>query len=172
MGVALTGSVIPTLVGSACVSTQPAHSTKQNRRRISITTLSTAQQLSNDTTKTRMKLPSVAPVSIGDQSYTLVDLVTHVTTKDSRYNATADDARQGKRTREAVAAGSDILPADLKKLADVLNRPTCGWGDFKVIQKVPRADGSTFDVTRRAQFPTHMFLPLIDVVQTAAASVS
>lgn len=119
-----------------------------------------------------MKLPAVAPLTINDQPYTLADMVTHVTTKERRYNATAEDARQGKRTRDAVVAGADVLPADLKKLGEVLERPSCGWGEFVIVRKVPRSDGTVLDVPARAQFPTYQFLPLIDAVQNAAASVA
>lgn len=119
-----------------------------------------------------MKLPSCAPLVINGRPFTLADMVTHVTMKERHYNATAEGARQGKRTREAVADESDLLPDDLKKLAEVLEKPSCGWGEFVVTQRITRPDGTVADVSRCAQFPTHQFLPLIDAVQTAAASVA
>lgn len=130
------------------------------------------RRLSNRPQKTRMKLPHCDPVTINDRPFTVADMVSHVTTKERRYNATAEDARRGKRTRDAVSAGTDILPDDLKKLADVLDKPSCGWGEFVVVRKIPRPDGTFVEMPQRAQFPTHLFLPLIDLVQRAAASVS
>ncbi|MBA2687511.1 MAG: hypothetical protein H0U64_05375 [Gemmatimonadaceae bacterium] len=117
-----------------------------------------------------MNLSDVAPVAIGPHSYSLAALVEHVTKNDKRYNDSAEDARQGKRTRDSIASG-DILPADLKKLAEVLEKPTCGWGSFSLTRDVSRPDGTVTQVQQRVQVPTSEFLPLIDAVQTAAASV-
>jgi hypothetical protein len=118
-----------------------------------------------------MKLPPCDPVDINGQPYTLAQMVDFVTTKDRRYNASAEDARQGKRTREAVAASGDLSAVDIKKLAEVIERPTCGWGEFVVIQRYPKPDGSFQELKQRGQAPTVLFLPLIDCIQSVAKSL-
>lgn len=118
-----------------------------------------------------MKLPPCDPVDINGELYTLAQMVEHVTTKERRYNTSADAARQGKRTRDAFATGGELAADDLKMLAEVVERPSCGWGEFIVTQRFQKPDGSVQELKQRAQAPTCLFLPLIDCIQGAARSV-
>lgn len=119
-----------------------------------------------------MKLTDCPSIKIGEKPYTLVDMTRFVVRNDRRYNRDASSARQGARTIAALEAGADVAPEDVVALADVLERPSCGWGAFSAPRKVPQPDGSSRELTARVHVPALEFLPIVDFVQQAAASVA
>lgn len=126
-----------------------------------------------------MKFKISPPVTIANLSYSTLDMVRYLVRNDRRYNRTAEDARAGKRTVAAFELSAEeveLSEADLRILADVVERPSTGsWGVFGSNRRIPRPmpDGSTqeVDVPTRTHVPAFEFLPLIDPIATAARSL-
>lgn len=123
-----------------------------------------------------MNLPIPAPVTILEKPYSMLDLARHVTSKERRYNRTAEDARSGVRLvaalEKARPSGAEVADEDLRKFAAVIEQPNCGWGIHDVsIQYPDPRDGSPKTLTRKAHGPTAEYLPLIDAVANAAKAL-
>lgn len=122
-----------------------------------------------------MKLTIPPPVTILDKPYGLLDLARYLTAKERRYNLSADAARSGKRIVDALASASgstvDLLEQDLRRFAEVIESPSCGWGQHEVTVGIDDPRGATRRMTRRVHASTADYLPLIDAVATAAKAL-
>lgn len=123
-----------------------------------------------------MNLPIPAPVTIFEKSYSVLDMARHITGKERRYNRTADDARAGVRLvaalEKAGTGAADIDELDLRKFAQVLEAPSCGWGAHEVsVQWRDPRDGKTQTQTRQAAASTSFYLPLIDPITAAVKAL-
>ncbi len=124
-----------------------------------------------------MKFKTAAPITIGKTSYSTLDMVRFVAKNERRYNATAEAARQARRTIAAFEASGDVDlgDEDLRQLAEVLEKPSCGWGQFTAERDVPQRapDGGVLmgKMQQRIAVPTVEFLPLIDPIADAAAKL-
>ncbi len=123
------------------------------------------------------KLTVSAPVTIGKTPYSTLDMVRHVVDTDRRFNLSAEAARAGVRVVRAFEAGEsvELADADLRLLAEVLERPQRGWGSFRATREVSeqQPDGSqrTRSLPVPVNVPAREFLPLIDPIAAAAAKL-
>lgn len=124
-----------------------------------------------------MKLTIPAPATIFDKPYSLLEMARFITSKDRRYNRTADEARSGARLVAAIAAAgtksqAEVDEADLRVFADAVERPSCGWGmhEVETEHRDPRT-GETRLLKRKGHASTVDYLPLIDSVAADAKAL-
>lgn len=124
-----------------------------------------------------MNLPIPSPVTILGKSFSLLDMARHITSKERRYNATADAARSGARLVAGIAAAgtgsvATVDAEDLRLFATVVERPNCGWGTHEMVVEYPNPrTGEKQIMTRNVHASTVEYLSLIDTVADAAKTL-
>lgn len=122
----------------------------------------------------QLPIPTPITISVTGRPYSLLEMAAYIVTKEGRYNRTAEGARSGQRLLSALHAGgslkAEVADDDLRLFAEVVEKPSCGWGAHDVEIRMPSPTGERV-MTRAVHAPTGEYLPLIDAVSNAAKSL-
>ena len=122
-----------------------------------------------------MLLQIPAPLVILGKPFSLLEMARHITSKESRYNKTAEGARSGVRLVTALASATDgkadVLEEDLRLFASVIEAPSCGWGAHAIKVPVPSGDGTMREIERVVYASAADYLPIVDAIAAVAKAL-